>query len=98
VVVLDRTGKGKNKDKDKGQGGRSDGDFGSPLLEALVKKEDVGEEEEGGIGVPGVGVATKGACLLTDCLLPLMLQTDRLALESIGKLQGFEIFRKRADR
>jgi hypothetical protein len=98
VVVLDRTGKGKNKDKDRGQAKRSDGDFGSPLLEALVKKEDVDEEEQGGIGVPGVGVATTGACLLTDCLLPLMLQTDRLALESIGKLQRLKFFHKRADR
>jgi hypothetical protein len=51
-----------------------------PFYRDLVRgREEEGDGEELGHG----GVITKG-CLLTDGLLPLMLQTDRLALESIG--------------
>jgi hypothetical protein len=83
VVVLDRTGRGKDKDrKGKGKAGLvlEVNKENIPFYRDLVRgREEEGDGEELGHG----GVITEG-CLLTDGLLPLMLQTDRLALESIG--------------
>ena len=80
VVVLDRTHKHRDKIKDKG------------------KKRDVEDKEndEDGTGETGdedVDDYRKN-CLLTNGVLPLLRQTDRLALESICKPPYLEARRK----
>ena len=56
----------------------------------LAEREGIGEE---GPDNPGVVVKTAKNCLLTNGVLPL-IQTDRLALESIGKVPLNSIYDK----
>jgi hypothetical protein len=72
--VLDRT------DKD----GKGKGRRGS-------KEKNMGKEN--GVSIEGLPpihtVKNREKCVLTNGVMPLLQQTDRLALESIGKLKTF---------